>query len=74
MDKKLTFTKTHDLGKLNGELVAAIAGLASVDRGGDIGVESVFSLAGGMNGEIMLWVPDAVTEAEVQTVIDAHTP
>ena len=74
MNKKLTFSKEHNLGQLNGELLAAIPGLAAVDRGGGIGVEAVFSLSGGVTDEIILWVPDAVADADVQTVVDAHTP
>jgi hypothetical protein len=69
--KKLTYTKAHNLGALNDELLA-IPALQPTPTGQDGRDEAVMSLSG--NGQqIELWVPDDAPEPDIDAVIAAHT-
>jgi t-SNARE complex subunit (syntaxin) len=62
---------TFNAPLLSEELRAAISAFQPVERNGRL--ESTFSLViNQARNEVIIRTPDAVTESEVQTVIDAH--
>jgi hypothetical protein len=72
MNKLITRTRTHHLGKLHTELEVAISNLRPVVNQNGV-KEAKFSISG--DGSIVkLWVPNDVTEVEVDAVLRAHNP
>ena len=70
--KTLTYSKPHDLGGLQDELIAQVPSLRPVD--GPRGKEAVFSLSGGVTNAITLDVPSASNTAAIDAVVAAHDP
>ena len=68
----LTYTLVNNLNQLHDELLAAIPAVRAEIIDGQ--PTTAVMLVRGLNNTVKLHVPDAVDEATIQTVIDAHTP